>query len=135
MYLSNLNENLKKLFLNFGYLIAKADGEFSESEKNLLDSYSTELQMECNIETLTLGIDDILKEIKENANETEFKIIIFEAIGIAMSDGDYSEPEKEIIKKAQSEFGLSENFEKLCELLIGKYLSLQSDINDLVLDN
>lgn len=135
MYLNNLNEKLKNLFLNIAYLIAKADGEFSESEKNLLDSYSTELQMECNIETLTLGINDILKEIKENANITEYKIIIFEAVGIAMSDGDYSESEKEIIRKAQSEFGLSDNFEKLCELLIGKYLSLQADINDLVLDN
>ena len=135
MYLSNLNEKLKKLFLNFAYLIAKADGEFSESEKNLLNSYSVELQMECNIETLTLEIDDILKEIKENANETEYKIIIFEAVGIAMSDGDYSEPEKEIIKKAQIDFGLSDNFEKLCELLIGKYLNLQADINNLVLAN
>lgn len=135
MYLNNLNVKLKKLFLNFVYLIAKADGEFSESEQLLLDSYSIELQMKCEIETLTLGLDETIKEIKQNANETEYKIIVFEAVGIAMSDGDYSEPEKEIIKKAQKEFELSENFEKLCEMLIGKYLNLQSDINKLVLDN
>lgn len=136
MFLNKLDNSLKNLFLEFGYIIANADGNFSTPERELLKSYCTELQIDYNLdEKKSPSEEEIISKIKEISKEQERRIIIFELVGLAMTDGDYSELERNIIKNAQKEFGFSEDFEKLCEILIDRYLKIQIDMNSLVLED
>ena len=123
MYLSNLNEKQKYLFLEFAYCLAVSDGDYSIEEENLMNAYCDEMLITFDS---TKIIDKLPKRIIEKinleCNEHEKKIFIFEALGLVLSDLDYTESEKQIINIAMNEFGLKEEFKNECENIIREYM-------------
>ena len=133
MYLSLLSEKEKKLFLGYAHALSSVDGYFSDEEKKMIDSYCYEMQLEFCAEDANRPIDAIVDDMYTFCGVQARKIVVFEAIGLAMSDGNYDKKERNLICSTMKKFGIDENFEKDCVTFIGEYIKLQNKINNLVI--
>ena len=137
MYLINLSENVKKSFIELAYLVAVSDNNFGEEEKIVMEAYKNELQIEYDFQTMdgSINLDAVVQSLCAEANEAEKKIIVFEIIGLAMTDNQYDDEEKKMIKQINEAFQLDDAYPAHCEALINKYVELQSQIDALVIEN
>lgn len=133
MYLGILNKEQKQLFLEFAYHLASIDGEYSDSEKQIMESYCHEMKESFNTDDVQKSIEEVINKIQVECGEREKKIVIFEAIGLAMSDGNYDETEKEFIYSTMLKFGLEESFNRECENVLNEYIEFQNKLNNLVI--
>ncbi len=133
MYLALLNENQKKLFLGLAYNLASMDGDYSEQEKQMIDSYCMEMHIEFNDSIVDKEVNNIVNEMNETCNEQLKRVIIFESIGLAMSDGKYDEKEKDFIVMMTKTFGIDSNFVEHSEKLLTEFIKIQLNINNLVI--
>lgn len=133
MFLSLLNINQKKLFISLAFNLAVSDGEFSENERMVLKSYSLEMGLELKLEDIDTDINHIVSEINNLCGVREKKIIIFEMIGLAMSDDHYDDEERAIVRNALETFELDSEFGNFCEKKLTEYLNLQEELNSKIL--
>ena len=133
MYLSLLNEDNKELFLDFILLIAKVDNDFSDDEKGVINSYCKEMGISYRDEESCDSVETLINLIDESTNINEKKIFIFEAIGLAMADGEFDGDERKIILLASYVFALDEGFVNECETMLVQYYEFQNKVNQLVL--
>ena len=134
MYLAFLNEDQKRLFLQFAYHIASADGNYSTEEKMMMDSYCDEMEIEHDFDIPEQSVDEIIRQIALACSKREKQIMIFEAIGLAMADHSYDSNERSIIQTAIGEFGIPKSFSHACEQFLQEYLRFQEKINEIVLE-
>lgn len=132
MYLSALRDEHKKLFLELALHLVAADGEYSEKEEAMMAAYCQEMQLDCDPPKTPSPLKEITEALAAECSEQEKKAIVFEAVGLAMTDGQYDKSERELICSVQEEFGLSEDFGGNCEALLNEYLDLQGRLNDLI---
>lgn len=133
MYLSMLNDSQKKIFLGLAYHLSNADGDYSLHEQEMMKSYYEETGIEFDEKVENKSIETLLAELKNNFDLRNIKIIIFELIGLAMVDDDYSDDERAIIKSISIQFTIGENILNEYENLISEYIFLQNKINNAVL--
>ena len=136
MYLGLLNDKEKELFLGLAYHLAFADGDYSDAEKSTIAGYCQEMMLEFDkdtIDTIVKPVEHIIDEITKSSNHKVKKIIIFEAIGLAMTDGDYSSSEKELIRKMGESLGVEKEYADNCKKALDEYISFQNKLNDLVI--
>ena len=137
MYLMNLSEKVKKAFLELAYLVAVSDNDYSDDEKLIMEAYKKELQIEYDLNDLEGNIDPdaVVQVLCADANEAEKKIIVFEITGLAMTDNQYDDEERKMIKQMNAAFKLDDDYPPKCEALINKYIELQSQIDAFVTEN
>lgn len=134
MYLSLLEEEKKRVFLELAYEMAFLDNDFSEKEQLMIESYCNEMQIDVPSVIRARSMADLIETIKEEWEEREKKIVLFEIIGLAMIDGNYDEKERKSIASMTEVFGLRDKFRDECEILLKEYVEMQSRMNILVLD-
>ena len=122
MYLSVLNDKEKVLFLELVYGIAISDGEYCAKEQAIISGYCQEMQISFDENVTLKPVDDIIKELNAESNDTVKKIVVFEAIGLAMSDNNYDDGERKIISKMESVFKLAPDFGQKCEKILNEYI-------------
>ena len=135
MYLSLLNNYQKSLFLSLALYLANTDSDYSKEEHEVIQSYCNEMNITENSFIPFTNITEIISKIDESSNTQEKKIVIFEAIGLAMIDNDYSDNEKKLIQLINTYFGFDETFIIKCEELVNRYLIFQKEINNHILNN
>lgn len=133
MYLKMLNESQKELFLELAYDLAVADGNYSSEEQKIIAGYCEEMQMNYGQKLSTRPINEIIELIRKGCQECEKRIIVFEAIGLAVIDSKYDKSERKIIESMIETFELENGFEIECEELIKEYMELQNRMNKLVI--
>lgn len=133
MYLSLLKEEQKGVFLELAYEMAFLDNDFSEQEKLMIESYCNEMKMEVPPVIRARSMAELIKTIKEEWEEREKKIVLFEIIGLAMIDSNYDEEERKSIVSMTEIFGLTDEFRDECEILLKEYVEMQSRMNTLIL--
>ena len=97
MFLKNLNEKCKKSFLELCVNIAKSDGSFGETEKQMIYEYCDELGFDRNIPCCTTELDILLRDLCAISTESEKKIILLELYGLVYADQVFEKEEKNII--------------------------------------
>lgn len=133
MYLGFLNKDEKSLFLNLAINIASVDNDFSEIEKQIIDEYCKEMNIEPIYESESPS-ELIIQKVKEIADDRTKKIFVFEIVGLAMIDSSFDENERTWIETMCSEFEISKEFIDRCETKINEYIDIQNDINQLVIE-
>lgn len=133
MFLSFLSTNQKKLFISLAYNLAVSDGDLSENERTAIKSYSMEMGMEFEFEDVNTDIEYVVSELNKLSGIREKKIVIFELIGLAMSDCNYDDGERKIVRKILKIFGLDIEFGVFCEKKLAEYLNLQEELNSKIL--
>lgn len=128
-----LNERQKQLFLGLAYYLTSIDGDYSIEEKRMIDSYCYEMQMDFNMEIVNRPIVEIIKEMQMVCGEREKKIIIFEVIGLAMSDCNYDEDERRFVCSIIEKFDIEKSFGQQCETILNEYIEFQNKINKILI--
>lgn len=134
MYLALLNDEQKKLFLDLAVVLASADGGYSEEEKSVIAGYCQEIQIDLIEECPRKSIEEIINQLNTMCTEREKKIVIFESVGLAISDGIYHVTEREMIKNMIEKLNLKKEFGNECENMIKKYMEFQNKINKLIIE-
>lgn len=97
MYLSYLDTEDRKLFLELAYKIANPDKVIAEQEQELLESFRDEMNLShLEYEIQNISLDSILGQLKERAGHIK-RMIFLEALATAFADGVYEDAESDII--------------------------------------
>ena len=133
MYLTLLKHEEKKLFLNLVVILASSDGNYSDKEKSMINGYCQEMGIPYMLDNQDSVLEDVVSKINQSCDTKTKKIMVFEAIGLAVSDNIFHQSERVIIKKMMDIFKLDKGFDEKCEAAINEYMSFQTKLNELVI--
>ena len=128
-----LKDEQKDLFLELAVVAAKANGNFDETEKEMLIKFANEMKISPKDE-VTKSEDEIIDELAKICGKKEKKIILFETIGILNADGEFDEKEAEHLAKIAKKFEISQEDLEYMMSLVSYYVELFDEIVYTVVD-
>ena len=120
MFLSDLTEKEKEVFLGLAYLAMESSGRIEESEKRVFEAYKYECKQP-NYKYEGTPLDILLENLRHSPLSSK-KIILMELCGIWAADGVWDEGEYAMLYKVAHVFGIPEteaNRIKRCSKEIG----------------
>ncbi len=133
MFLNNLNDKQKKLFLTLAIKAADASGGISFEEKNMLKLFAMEMNIEPQYSSED-DLDEVINELFNCSTAKELQIVLFELLGIMYSDADYDEQEQQFVDRIAERFEIGSEKIKRMDEEISKYSSLYKEICGVVLN-
>lgn len=130
MYLHLLSETNKASFMAIARAVCAADGNFSDSERFMLEVYAKEMGLP-SIES-TIEETKAITTLAEIGTDQEKRIVVMELMGLSLADSDFSAEERAFLQTIVEKFNISEEFVSQCENAVGRYLDLQNEFNQLV---
>ncbi len=133
MFLNILSKENKERFIKICGCAIYADGVVADEEKELAMAYCREMNVEQRVPDNSASLDDILKELNENATEREKNIIVFEILAMFLVDNDYAKEEEKMMQDIIEKLNISD--EKLNSILslLNIYKSVYDEICSAVL--
>ncbi len=107
MFLFDLTEEQKELFIDLAIGVVEANGVVDNSEKELLARYCREMAIEYREKANNVDYKDVLKKLKEVSDEAVLRKISIEIIALMYADNDLAEEENEILDQIQNIFEFS----------------------------
>lgn len=133
MFLGKLSEEKGKMFLQLSIHAALANNSLAEEEKSLINSYCDELGIKEYEPKITTDLNTLLEKIKVNTTEEEKNIIVFEIVGLIISDNDYDDKEKEFVKTLKEKLGISDDkLNKMFEA-VRRLMDVYKDISEVIM--
>lgn len=132
MFLNSLNNSQKSLFIELAIKAAESNGIVPIEEKNMLKAFAIEMGITPVYHTES-ETEDIINEIIEISSEKELKVILFEILGIIVSDNVFDEKEKAFVKHVVEKCNMDTALIDEMVELINKYASIYNEIVDVVL--
>lgn len=115
MFLQNVPQKYKKLFMDLAYTMMGIDGKYENEEKLALRSCQEELGL-TQYQGSTIDLDDAnLLLVQDRTLRAE---MYFELLGIALSDSEYSDEELGAMKKIQKAWEIPTEFDKTAQEII-----------------
>lgn len=115
MFLQNVPQKYKKLFMDLAYTMMGIDGKYEDEEKLALRSCQEELGL-TQYQGSTIDLDDAnLLLVQDRTLRAE---MYFELLGIALSDSEYSDEELGAMKKIQKAWEIPTKFDKTAQEII-----------------
>ncbi len=132
MFLNQLNNEERSIFLKLAIAIIKADGKLEEKEKLFVAEYSREMgvidyDLNENIEPLELA-----EKIGKDSTDTVKHIFLLELVALANADGEFAESEKSLILSLLQKFGLAENQLNDCLKLLVEYNNISAKLTSFI---
>ena len=106
MFLQAIDMSDRNLFVKLANMLIRIDGVITEDEKNIINAYKQETQLEEIFYNVNETVESIVKKISDD--KVVRNIIVFELLGIAYSDANYSVEEKDFITKICKQLGIDE---------------------------
>lgn len=132
MFLNNLTQEKKELFLSLAYKISCIDENYADEEKMVLEQYCVEMDIRIDKIQLIEDFDKILNRINILCNIQEKKIFVFESVGLILADGVIHDKEMEAITNMVRLFEINDNYFEDCMKLNKEYYDLQSRMMNLI---
>ena len=130
MFLNQLSEDEKELFLDLCGHAVVIDGEFEIEEMEAIARCCYEMMVPNHMPDTEQPLGYILSELNSTASRQEINIIIIELIMLLKQDGAYEQKEIEFLNKVTEILGVSEEkFEKL-EKFADSYIILRNEMTD-----
>lgn len=98
MFLSELNDTQKELFLDLSIHLSMCDEEFVDDERNTILQMCKEMGISERIVPV-VNFDDALNQLTESTTIREKRIILLEIGGVVLADGVFSSEEKKAMLK------------------------------------
>lgn len=115
MFLQNVPQKYKKLFMDLAYTMMGIDGKYEDEEKLALRSCQEELGLtQYQGSTIDLDYANLLL-VQDRTLRAE---MYFELLGIALSDSEYSDEELGAMKKIQKAWEIPTEFDKTAQEII-----------------
>lgn len=97
MFLNELNNNEAVAFINLVNQFAKVDEVFAKEEKELIEEYLEELEINED-KVGSVSYEEVI-DILKGASNRKKSIVYFELVGLALVDGEYGEKEIDFLDK------------------------------------
>lgn len=105
MFLNKLNEKEKAAFLKLAYYVATSDNDFSIEEKEIINVYCTEMQInDIDFDKSNFNLDLTLLEIESSESQ---KIVLLEIMALVYADNILHQSEEEVLEKMVNKFNLN----------------------------
>lgn len=132
MFLEMLSDIQRELFLHLAICAAQANNIVDEREKEMILRFAKEMDVE-PITNTDKDVDEVIRELNESCGNLERKIILFEIIGIILSDQNCDELEKNFLNNLAAKFEISEENVNNMISLVREYTCLYNRIFDAVI--
>lgn len=113
MFLSQLKYTQKKYFLSLANHILNIDGEFDELESDYLRAICAEMSLS-NDDIEPFDLDIVTQIYSEQESK---KILLTEAMALALCNEEYDESEKKIIEELAKKFDLVSDLSEIKNLV------------------
>ncbi len=107
MFLYDLTEEQKALFIDLAIGAMESNGVVDNSEIELLKRYCREMAVEFRDRAINEDRDIVIKKLKEVSDEATLRKITIEIIALMYADNDLADEENELLDKMQSVFEFS----------------------------
>lgn len=109
MYLSGFSIEKKYLFRELSIYAAKADDEFLNDEKSIIDAHCVEMRIDNNGYENDLPYDEVLNRIVNSFTTQELRMAYLEILSVLLADDVISDMEKLFIEDISAHFGMDDN--------------------------
>jgi len=110
MFLNLLDYEEKTVFKQLAVLVARADGDFSDREKEKIGEFCKEMGIECGDLKEDMNLDEIAGFFSKK-EAFKKKAVVFEILCLMLVDGLVRE-EKKILKFLLERLGIDKSFEE-----------------------
>lgn len=133
MFLLQLNDNQKTLFLNLAKEAAKSNGIVNNNEKRLIEAYADEMGINSDV-TSSLSVERICLDLKDISSKKELNQMCFEIASLLLGDMDFDSDEHSFLAKVCSIWEIDSS--KCDEMLtyINEYIEWMRKVNILLFD-
>lgn len=133
MFLRQLNDNQKTLFLNLAKEAAKSNGIVNNNEKRLIEAYADEMGINSDV-TSSLSVERICLDLKDISSKKELNQMCFEIASLLLGDMDFDSDEHSFLAKVCSIWEIDSS--KCDEMLtyINEYIEWMRKVNILLFD-
>lgn len=131
MFLRQLNDNQKTLFLNLAKEAAKSNGIVNNNEKRLIEAYADEMGINSDV-TSSLSVERICLDLKDISSKKELNQMCFEIASLLLGDMDFDSDEQSFLAKVCSIWDIDSS--KCDEMLtyINEYIEWMRKVNILL---
>jgi len=120
MFLNCLNLEEKKMFLELAFYVANVDGDFAETEHDMMNIYRSEMMLgESEYKIQNTNITKIL-EFFENSSTKIQHFVFVEIIGIVLADEKYDNAERKIVSTLKEKFSILDEEEQKIISAVGE---------------
>ena len=110
---------------------AEANGIVELEEKNMLKAYGIEMGIKPIYETDS-NTEDIIAELNAICDDKTKRIIVFEVLGIMISDSEYDEEEKNFVNEMISAFSIPSDQKDEMLGVLKEYANVFKKISNLI---
>ena len=104
MYLVDLSDEQKRLFLDFSVWLMESKGHVDQREKILLKQYCDEMKIVYESKKSVESSESILQKLKEISSFEELKKITVEIVALIYADEEYENEEYKLLMQLQAIF-------------------------------
>lgn len=134
MFLHLIAEKNKHSFLALTKALCHADGHFTDDERAMVEQYCKEMEIANDSAEAVSDPKELMQKLADASNAREKKIIVFELLGLAYVDKDFSEDERRFVEELRTVFTMDTDYIQRAEELICSYLDVQGRVNALIFD-
>ncbi len=117
MFLNQLGEKEKELFLSLCAYAAMADGEFEFDEMESIAVYCHEMMMPNHLPDTSEPLETVLDNIVKLASPQEKNIVVLELLLMFKKEGNYKEVEKKFMDTVVNRLAVTaEKYEEISDL-------------------
>ena len=107
MYLSNLSDKQKLLFLDLALFSMEIDGVIADKELEMLHQFCEEMKIEFRNSKNYASYEEVASALKDISTTSELKKMTIELIALIYADGKYADEEADLLKYVQKTFQFS----------------------------
>ena len=104
MYLSNLSDKQKSLFLDLALFSMESDGMIADKELEMAHQFCKEMKIEFRNSKNYTSYEEVISTLKDISTTSELKKITIELIALIYADGKYADEEADLLKCVQKTF-------------------------------
>ena len=104
MYLSNLSDKQKTLFLDLALFSIESDGVIDDKELEMAHQFCEEMKIEFRDSKNHTSYEEVVSELKAISTTSELKKMTIELIALIYADGKYADEEADLLNCVQKTF-------------------------------
>lgn len=131
MFLNQLNQKEKEMFMSLSVHVANANKIFADEEKEMIQGYCREMGLVSFDAKDAISMEDVLAAFRQSDLHIR-KVVVFEILGLAYADGKYEDSEDDFIRQFAEAIGLSKETVAEYEKLLVEYLGILKKIVQIV---
>ncbi len=127
MYLNQLTKEEQYSFMNLVSVLIMADNTITKEEMDIFNAYLIEIGKIIPFnEHVNLEVE--LEKIR-NMPIHKKKMVYFELLAVAKGDNDFAVEEKNLMKKIQNSFGITDEEASIIEIYLDKLTNLYKELS------